>query len=1443
MDPIPEAKPPVQVEQKPSTLSQLTTKGVEAIKKVLPEKTRTLLLNATQMLQRGKGRKALEILIEPVTTLEAGEKKDTLLSDNLPVEKSDINLRYQKLQSRISEIKEKTNSIIKVKKSIFDIVKIKSSIEKQQLTILEEIKQSLIEIRKEHIAFINEALQDKQLLSEVREAYIEDFITPEIDRSMDETKKQDFLKTLRASFDMESLPEDQQKLLEQKMDKFLGYDGGFYDLSNEVKQNFLGDGKFILRQILNDQAANNFKDFEESLNLEGNQSIKQSQVHQMTQEIMDLAEVDERHSYINESQIKKLDIERRAKSTVFIKWLKSMKKSQSLATDYGELLNEIDNKIYQTALDKSLSDTDGGYIDSLVYYPTPDAIRNLVVIAAADQSGNRTFRSNGSLINLAKRSDWPQILDEVEKKYPTLKKTRTILEHWNFNDNYYNQPDIREAANDFTFGIFTEEGNNPRLTVIASEALANSSMFNVLVNRGLITDTEVKLIESAQEKTHIMERDQNLRDQDIQICDYDLSGEIQNSCRPLMEKQSKGLQIETNINRLKHLAILSQEIIDCQDPKIINILSSDSIVNLVSGCRLSGEKTTLFIRALTKFTSEGITSLNPLSDLILGEGVFQAGDKDNYAIKLISGAMSKQINEMIDHLSPENPTLKINDENWQSLLSSYIIIQTNNQDGTEYFSKQAEKLIPALFQNDEAKDFCLNKLNGLWHDYLTNGTPGIVPLSLSMVPELISFCHGAGPLSQIESLGLMIKAVNQADIQQTTAERTKGELFTGLRQIEDRFIKEKWSNEDKSDFYNISRDILNTSPSIFSDFLNLFQNLNPSEIRRFTKDLYPLYRAKLALIEQTDKSTGIKTFTKEQLMALRTDIRSFSDSLKKTDKSFEVQKTKLLEEIRSVFQERFGITKIPEDFTSENSRSFINITMYLANLHDRKPEKENVLGFYLALKINNRWDDFRKGAEINPAEYLTTEKSETIRTFLSNRQILNPLKPETLGITQEELPEFYRLLQQESQSITVGNIETIDVKLNNVIINLRGLEDLDLYPEPLDKQRMKLLIDFGNKKVGSVVARIYQQLNDSKKQFQFSEEELQIKNQIETIITENNLQLNSETIKKQFQDGLKPLATVINLLSFTQDTQAEQEVSSLRQLLQPKPEIIDVFNRLGEDFKSGSGALALSQDLSYLDNLVVKREDEIKPGEKILLAEYIGSIRQQMIKLQTIYDQVKNKFTAMEQGYTNISNDQLKDKMGQISQIINAQTTQQTITSTVTNDLNVIIENIRECLSCVREGSNNDTNLTFGDVNKFYLYSQTEAGKKGSLSDEVVFVEPITHKDGKQEITFVLDKVYGTNTPTILINQIGAVLKKYQSIKQKFPNIKLSVFVSGSAISSSGLSTDLLIQNLREKNILAQAEENVEVNLAESAAGDHYAEFGGSPRTFGERTVNGVTIR
>ena len=319
------------------------------------------------------------------------------------------------------------------------------------------------------------------------------------------------------------------------------------------------------------------------------------------------------------------------------------------------------------------------------------------------------------------------------------------------------------------------------------------------------------------------------------------------------------------------------------------------------------------------------------------------------------------------------------------------------------------------------------------------------------------------------------------------------------------------------------------------------------------------------------------------------------------------------------------------------------------------------------------------------------------------------------------------------------------------------------------------------------------------------------------------------------------MATVVNLVQFINETQAEPEIETLREKLIPSGQIIEVFQRLGEDFKPTSGAMALSQDLTYLDNLVVKRKNDLSQEELVMLTGYIADIRKQMVKLEDINGQIKNKFGSFKQASMEKSNPLLQEKLSQIDRIINSQDTQQTVISIATSSFDTLIENIRECLSCVREGANNDTNLSFGDPNKFYVYSQSEARQQGSISDQIVFVEPITKPDGTREMAFVVDRIYGTNTPAILENQTDVILKKYKAIKQRFPQIKLSVLLTSGAVQSGGASVDMMEKRFREKGIAVDRSE-YSVDVHDSAMGDHYVEFGGEPRSAGKRKTNGLLM-
>ncbi|MEK7187153.1 MAG: hypothetical protein AAB690_02550 [Patescibacteria group bacterium] len=1256
---------------------------------------------------------------------------------------------------------------IQVKQQVVD------KISGQEMALLVEIGQEVQSIQDEYEQLVQEVFQDGTMTAEIREAYIQQVIIPKVDKivveqQLPKDKREAFETALRAYIDHRDEPEAQKRLLKQELDS---HEDEFYGARDYYEPLLNGGDKKIVQQLvvrLADQDIAPIKAAVEPRLRGYDMQDKFSRIFEKTQ-----------HGRYPDMEF----------------W-QAVKASNSANQVFGEAIQMQDQGFYLMALDKSLSTTEGEDIDVLRYYPTPEAIRNLTVIASADYRNYRTVHANWSLTALSRRPDWKSILDRAEEVYPSLKSARPVLEAWNYKE-YGNNPEIQQVSGNLALAIFEGDPTDQRLTSLATEALPNSLILDVLVKRGIVPASDATIFKEAGDFLRDLSKDlwEKIRQSNdrsiLYVEGYYFHKTLREELFPLLRQQKSTRQSPIVMRRLGTLSQLILE--NKSNPQLLDNLTNNNLIDRIKDPSKKVEGAFLFLQE------------------------FQHTDQ---------------------LLSAGHP-IDVTRDNWQVLLMSYV--RSHNEiAGLPQFSADSRDKINSLFEGPKIRNFCLNELSNLWRLYLKEGKEGEIPASLGLIPGFIEYCGGAGLLSQIESLSLLISRVEKAFSKGTTAERTKGEIFQGLRVMEGKFVRERWSNEDRTDFYNISRDILGAAPGIFSDSLSLFGKLTPSQIRQFNKEIYPLYRTKLVLMEKKDDKGNI-TYDRRQLLELRTGIRNFTDLMSNEGKPFEIQKQRLLEEIRGLFKDRFGIVKIPENFTSEHVRSFTNVSNYLANMHERTPDKEAALGFYLSLMINDQWDDFRRGEIIDPDEYLIPEKSSTIKNLLRERQRLNPLTPENLGISIEDVPEFLKLLQQESQNIVIGNVETIDVKLTNIILNLHGLEDPDLYPNLLDKQRMQLLLKWGNKKVGSVVARMYQKATSAERQTQFSEEDNQIQEKITEIIKGSELAFSPQVLKEHFQDGIKPLATVVNLLSFIGETGAETEIESLRRLLEPSKEIIRVFGRLGEDFKPTSGAMALSQDLSYLDTLVVKREDELKPEEKVLLTQYTANIRDQVIKLEAIYGQIKSKFGSLKQGVTISGSPLLQGKLAQIDRIINTQTTQQTITSTATNNLNTIIENIRECLSCTKDGCNNDTNLTFGDTNKFYLYSQTETQEKGSISDELVFLEPVTRADGSYGMAFVLDRIYGVNTPTVLESQVGAVLKKYRVIKQRFPDVKLTVFVSDVAVSTGGTSIEMFLERLNSKNVSVK-KEVVEVNVAESSVGDHYIEFGGSARSAGKRQVNGIVL-
>jgi len=745
--------------------------------------------------------------------------------------------------------------------------------------------------------------------------------------------------------------------------------------------------------------------------------------------------------------------------------------------------------------------------------------------------------------------------------------------------------------------------------------------------------------------------------------------------------------------------------------------------------------------------------------------------------------------------------------------------------------------------NGEYKDVVLKMVSKEWQSFL-NTDSKFLPPNIYFISRIIDDAGGAGNLKHLESLGNLIYQVNSILENPKTVERTKEEIKKLLFEQEIKFDKEKLSQDDRSEFYNLSNDILKASPSLYSAFSPIFESVSPKDIKIFIKDIFPLYQAQLTIVQEMGNNDEITynprelVFVRESLKDIKEKIQNHSEDIKNI---FDSEKSRLIEVVKNGFKNRFGLMKVPLEFSKENLRSIQNGIRYISNINERNAEKETIIAFYLGLEINNEWDAFRQGKEINLEEYFSGKQLDMIKPLIEEKNKSYKLLSEVAGISKEQMPQFQEILQDDTISNIIGNIQTVDVKLGDIKRNVLELNDPDIYENQIDKDIISLLSE-NSKLIGSVLAKTYSEV--SGKIISMNKEEKALQSKIASIFDIKSWDTNKV---KQIQDKIQPLSLVSNMINKMNEENIDKNIKELQKRLMPSSRIIEIFNRFGEEFKQESGAIALSKDLTYLESLIVKNDKKITLEEKEEVSIYIDSIKDKMKDLETTLDRVREYFNKLKKSSHLENNILLKNRLADIEKIVYSTDSSAMIVSHMTKNLNLIIENMRQCLGCMRKEINNDTNLAFGDYNKFFIINQGEK-EKGSISDEIVFFVPIKALNGKEEMSFVLDVVYGSKSSDVLVGNILSVYKKYQALKKNSPSARISISISDQAMSSVGLNSEILKKKLSEilkDNIHMDEFTELNVNIPKSAFSDNYVEFGknASARQSGERQLSGLTLR
>ena len=690
-------------------------------------------------------------------------------------------------------------------------------------------------------------------------------------------------------------------------------------------------------------------------------------------------------------------------------------------------------------------------------------------------------------------------------------------------------------------------------------------------------------------------------------------------------------------------------------------------------------------------------------------------------------------------------TGEVTKDNILSALTRFIYMDA--QDWNE--ASEADLRIKEAFSESNLanKDEAMRQLRQIYEGHLKSNNETSFPKSLVILADYMHKNNGAGPLTQIEAFLDYCGALGEAE--------DEG-LKEGVGRVEGK-IKD-WDNVDKANFYATGAEILSADPRLYKEFIGVFDRLDDSrDFKMFAQEIFPLFRAKLALLKSyDDHSNGIgvgyqdisyRDVDMDQLcndlhkllipftFMSRGDDEGEKAFRERREKGLAAVKENLFGEISGLFTEKFGIIPeaIPKELDKEGMRSVEDMVLYLSNIANPSVQKKNLIGYYLALQLSKRedgstmWDAFRRGEKCDPSDYLTPEAARTVADQILHSGEANPLTMENTKIVSEErLREFEGALQEETSEIRVGSVSTIDVRLQNLKGNIEELADPDLYDDAMDKAKVAIISQYSPKMIGKVATALWQK-EAKGRELAFNETETALADELIKLLVDAKLEVTPENIQKYLQQGFKELGPVAKTLSLIRESDVTKKVAELQDMLVPQGEVAAIFGELGEQFRPESGVLALNADLEFLDSIVSKGKkkgafsgDPVEQMRKFgVVKEYLDGIEQRMAELDGIYSVIAKSFESIRvPNEGEGSNRAVVEKMQEIRRIISGgEMDNSVIISTCSINMNMIIENMRACLSCKTKGINNDTDLTFGESYKFYVYSQNGVKEKGSICD------------------------------------------------------------------------------------------------------------------------------
>lgn len=532
--------------------------------------------------------------------------------------------------------------------------------------------------------------------------------------------------------------------------------------------------------------------------------------------------------------------------------------------------------------------------------------------------------------------------------------------------------------------------------------------------------------------------------------------------------------------------------------------------------------------------------------------------------------------------------------------------------------------------------------------------------------------------------------------------------------------------------------------------------------------------------------------------------------------------------IKTTFESGLGLKNLPE-LTSEAINELTPSLIYLSNIEKPDEKKKAILSLFILLKILDKWDDFKAGKSVEVNEYLSDSVKEEVTEYLANRAELDIFKE---ALPKETEEQWIATLEGKAENMIIGETTSVADTLGDVERQNEHLLDEDNFSND-EKIIFNLVKEHGQKAVAAALVE----------KFKNRTFENEITKKLPIPQASDGAPANLTKLLPVWQKITRILGS---LLEFTEAVKAANIAPQLKELekaLTPSINVVAIFQKLGEEMTAESGVLPITDDVEHLESLLHKNKESLTTEEFEEADAYIIRVKTLVIELNKVKDELAKKFVALHEASTKTTEigEIFRARLSEFKKIFLLEPSERRVTlkSSMTGDLTDVIPQIRQCLGCMTKECNNDTNLTFGDRNRFSIITR-EAGMPNStsISDELVTVQKTIDQGATNSgYSFVMDNIYGKSSRDILVANVLVVMKKLAAMQKISAAPPIDIFVTQAALFSCGIEQSYLEKRLREEsNNFTISPITKTVKIAQSASGDGHYEIGGG---FSGRVSNG----